>query len=178
MRGLLRDWSPGELLALAGLVVAFLWMAVCGIQAVRLDPLPIASSIVNSSTVDDWDVPPPVPAPATPAILAAIHHNPMRPDRRRAEGRYGQERSTAEIQAPEPPRPVPEFRVVGLVRRPNGRYLAAISWNRAPSQLVRLGEMVQGFRLNRVENDSVYLAREDTAVAVAAPTDGFVMGRP
>lgn len=175
MRLVFRDWTSIELMSLGLCLAGLSWTAVCGLQAARLSPLPEPGPRAPGSALADTALitSPRDAGPATPAILAAIHRNPMRPDRRRADGRYGA-RATPEQAAPaEPRRPVPAFRVVGVVRHPGGRDLAAIAWDRAPSQLVRLGEEVQGFRLNRVADDSVYLAREDTAVSLAAPDDGY-----
>lgn len=178
MRLVLRDWTPIELTSLGLCVAALSWAALCGLQAARLSPLPDPGPRPPRSSLEApaLAVSPSDAGPPTPAILAAIHRNPMRPDRRRADGRYGTRTIPEQATEAAPPRPVPAFRVVGVVRSPGGRDLAAIAWDRSPSQLVRLGEEVQGFRLNRVAADSVYLAREDTALGLPAPDEGYSRG--
>lgn len=173
-----RDWTSIELTSLGLCIAALSWTAVCGLQAARLSPLPEPGPHAPRPSLADTALGRSRSGarPATPAILAAIHRNPMRSDRRRAEGRYGTRAIPEQAAEAAPPGPVPAFRVVGIVRRPGGRDLAAIAWDRSPSQLVRLGEEVQGFRLNRVADDSVYLAREDTALSLPAPDDGYSTG--
>jgi hypothetical protein len=163
---MLRDWTTGNLVGLGVLGLAVVWMVASGCRAARLDPLP-ENSAEGSGRVA-YPVSASAPLPPTPAILAAVRANPMRPDRRRSDGRYGQE-PIAEDAEPEPPEPVPAFRVVGIVQRRTGPDLAAIAADGTSAQLVRQGGRIQGFVLNRVRRDSVFLARPDTAIGLAAP---------
>jgi len=162
----LRDWTSTNLACLGMLGIAVLWVLSAGFRAARLDPLPQATQ----STVPAPAYPRSTPAPIvlSPAILATVRANPMRPDRRRAEGRYGQE-GVAEVGGPVPPPPVPAFQVVGVVRQRTGPNFAAIAWGRSPSRLVRQGDQLEGFVLGRIRADSVFLARPDTAIGLAVP---------
>lgn len=162
----LRDWTTGNLVGLGVLGLAVAWMVASGIRAARLDPLPEGAA--EEARRAPYPVSASAPLPPTPAILAAVRANPMRPDRRRSDGRYGQE-PVAEDAEPELRDPVPAFRVVGIVRRRTGPDLAAIAADRISARLVRRGGQIQGFVLSRVRADSVFLARPDTAIGLAVP---------
>lgn len=162
----LRDWTKVNRAGVLVLAGALVWTLAAGVQAVLLEPLPMASPPAVSSPAYLHSRP--EAAVLTSAILATVHGNPMRPDRQRAEGRYGQN-PVSEIAEPEQRAPVPAFQVVGIVRRRSGPDLAAIAWDRSPSQLVRLGSEIQGFTLNRIRADSIFLARPDTAIGLPVP---------
>lgn len=168
-----RDWTTGNRVGLAVLGLAVAWMMTAGFRAARLDPLP--EGTVEGSRRSAFPTSASAARPPTPAILTAVRANPMRPDRRRAEGRYGQE-PIGEAAEPQAPEPVPAFRVVGIVQRRRGPDLAAIAADRASAQLVRQGDRIRGFVLNRVSDDSVFLARSDTAIGLAAPGRSFAGG--
>lgn len=163
---ILRDWTIGNLLALAVLGLAIGSTLTAGLRAARLDPLP--EGTIEGSPRPSFQTSAPSANPPTPAILTAVRMNPMRPDRRRAEGRYGQE-PVADVAEAQPPEPVPTFRVVGIVQRRRGLDLAAIAADRGSAQLVRQGDRIRGFFLHRVSADSVFLARSDTTIGLAAP---------
>lgn len=166
----LRDWTTANLVGLLALAAAVAWALVVGVNAVLLEPLPVASSAEMAA--------PAYPrsraeaAASAQAILTAVHRNPMRPDRQRAEGRYGQARAP-EIAEAERPGPIPDFHVVGIVRRRSGADLAAIGRGRSPSELVRVGGEIEGFTLNRIGADSIFLARADTAIGLPLPGPGY-----
>lgn len=167
---ILRDWTTGNRVGLAVLGLAIAWMLTAGLRAAHLEPLPegpIEESRRRSYRTSAAAAPPP-----TPAILTAVRANPMRPDRRRAEGRYGRN-PTVEQAEVQPREPVPAFRVVGIVQRRRGLDLAAITTDRSSAQLVRQGDRIQGFVLSRVGADSVFLARSDTTIGLATPGRRF-----
>lgn len=161
-----RDWSRLNLGLLGVLALAVLWTLMAGLRAARLDALPEPAPQSYEPVVYPHSNA--ASLPQTPMVLAAVRSNPMRPDRRRAEGRYGQ----VVIDRPaetEPPAPVPGFRVEGIVRPGRGPALAAIGWDRSPARLVQLGDDLQGFVLDGVRADSVFLARPDTAIGLPVP---------
>jgi hypothetical protein len=161
----LRDWTRVNLACLVMLALTSAWALSIGLRAARLDPLPAAAPPHTPSPAYPHSSP--VPMSQTAAVLAAVRANPMRPDRRRADGRYGQE--PAEAAEPESRAPVPAFRLVGIVQRRSGPDLAAIAGDRSPAQLVRQGGEIHGFVLQDVRSDSVFLARQDTVVGLAVP---------
>lgn len=167
---ILRDWTTGNRVGLVVLGLATACMLTAGFRAARLDPLP--EGAIDGSRRSAYPTSTSAARPPTPAILTAVRANPMRPDRRRAEGRYGQKPISADAE-PQPREPVPAFRVVGIVQRRRGPDLAAIAADRTSAQLVRQGDRIRGFILNRVRADSVFLARSDTTIGLAAPGRRF-----
>ena len=159
-----RDWHGLHLSALAVLFAAVGWAFIGLVNAVILAPLPqgVPNDPPRRIAITKQAV-----EPQTPFILQAVAANPMRPDRHRAPGRFGQIYVVPEPDAPPPP--VPIFRVAGVVNQTHGENLAAIAVGRASPRLVRQGEFVEGFQLVAVRRDSILLVRPDTIILVAVP---------
>lgn len=160
---ILRDWPRHNRAALLLFLAGAGWAVVSLVGAVLLEPLPEAEPGPPTASIRIADQ---SAAPQTPLIIKAVASNPMRPDRRRAPGRFGQ---VIETLTPEKAPPVPKFRVAGVARQTRGADLAAIAIGREPPRLVRQGDTIQGFRLLSVDSDSVHVARADTSVGLLIP---------
>jgi hypothetical protein len=102
------------------------------------------------------------------AIAATVDVDPFHPARTRPGARYvlGGVGPAAPVTAAAPRQPIPMLMLKGLVARPNGQGLAALSVNGRPAQIVRVGQTVESFRLTRVDARSATLTRSDTTLVI------------
>ncbi|MFN2567812.1 MAG: hypothetical protein ABR499_22700 [Gemmatimonadaceae bacterium] len=180
MRALTRLSRP-HLLAVVALAIGVSLCAGTLVRAVRIEAAPAAAVGADSLRVPD------VPERGAAAggaaaigdgavigdaaIVAAVDVDPFHPARTRPGARYvpgGVGPATPAAAAP-PRAPIPMVRLTGLVSRPNGQGLAALSVNGRPARLVRVGQTVEGFRLARIGAGTATLTRPDTTLIVKLP---------
>jgi len=178
VRALTRVGRP-QLLALLALAIGLGLCAATLVRAVRVEAAPRARGAPDTLVVPD------VPARGAAngglapneedggigegAIAATVDVDPFHPARTRPGARYvlSGPVSAAPVAAAAPPRqPIPMLMLKGLVARPNGQGLAALSVNGRPAQIVRVGQTVESFRLTRVDVRSATLTRTDTTLVI------------
>jgi len=175
MRALARLSRP-HLLALLALAIGLGLCAATLVRAVRVEAAPRTRALPDTLVVPD------VPERGAAngdlaanggigeaAIAATVDVDPFHPARTRPGARYvlGGVGPAAPVAIAAPPRqPIPMLMLKGLVTRPNGQGLAALSVNGRPAQIVRVGQTVESFRLTRVDARSATLTRSDTTLVI------------
>jgi hypothetical protein len=170
--------TPAERAALAALGVACLLLGGAVAQAVRLDPAP---------------APAPVPATLAPvsdgqlavvddeALAGAVAADPFSPSRAGivsddAGGQVvGDEAIPASVPPPAEP---PQVRLLGVVVLGEGRGSAALSVAGGPEQLVRVGQQVDRWVLERVGPGTASLARRDDRLVLRIGAPGAAGATP
>lgn len=165
----LREWTAANRAALGVLGASAVLCASAAAGARRVAPLPAAGAPEPPAAM-------PAPAPRQAAasdaqILSAVARDPFRPDRRRPAGRYRlpgdeppPEETPAYTYAP-PPQP-PAFTLLGTVVLGDGRGLAALAGQGGQSRIVRVGEVMDGFRVVRVASGAATLSNGDTTLVL------------
>lgn len=92
------------------------------------------------------------------SLALAVDHDPFQPDRSRPEPyRLPGDEVTVEAPVePEPP-PVPPFRVIGTAVVDEERGLALVQAEDGTQQMMKVGETLLGYRLQRVDSESATL---------------------
>jgi len=176
VRALARLSRP-HLLALLALAIGVGLCAATLVRAVRVEAASAAPAAPDTLAVPDvperGEADGDVAALGEASIDAAVDVDPFHPARTRPGARYvlgGANAPGAPVAATAPPRqPIPMIMLKGLVVRPNGQGLAAVSVNGRPARIVRVGQTVEGLRLTRVDASSATLTRSDTTLVVKLP---------
>jgi hypothetical protein len=157
----LRDLSAGGRAAFGALCLALLVLAAAAAGAARLDPLPVPAATPRAATLPEPASPPPS---VLHAVLAAVERDPFSPDRRRPAERYRMpgELPAAVIAAPART----TIQLHGVVVLPSGGGLAALYAVGRSSQVVRVGQDFEGYRLASVAPGQVVLVGHDTTLTL------------
>jgi hypothetical protein len=152
--------SPAERGTLAALGVACVLLGAAVADAIRLDPPPIPADMpVTLTRASDLRI----TGPSDAALASAAAADPFSPDRvgvgtRDADQEVApDELPGASASAPEPPR----LRLLGVVVLGDGRGSAALSVAGGAAQLVRVGQQVDRWVLERVESGTATLLSRD-----------------
>jgi hypothetical protein len=171
MRALTRLSRP-HLFALGALALGVALCAGSLAGAVRIEAAPAAAVVAESLSVPE--VPERGAAAGdveTDAVDAVVAVDPFHPARTRPGARYvvGGANPSPTPATAQPRVPVPMLRLTGIVARPNGQGMAALSVNGRPSRLVRVGQTIEGMKLARIGAGAATFTRPDTTLVVRLP---------
>jgi hypothetical protein len=152
--------SPAERGALAALGVACVLLGAAVTDAIRLDPPPAPANMpVTLARVSDLQT----AGPSDAALARAAAVDPFSPDRVGVATRDADGEATID-ESPETPASAPEppqLRLLGVVVLGDGRGSAALSVAGGAAQLVRVGQQVDRWVLERVESGTATLVSRD-----------------
>lgn len=123
------------------------------------------------------------PTPAAPVrvdlqedalqVIQAVALNPFRPDRQRAEGRYGHRQETTETYG----EVLPQMRLTGIALG-GRRSLALIVADGQATRLTGVGDTIGPYRIARIDSNIVWLAGSETEFALHLPDPTKFRGKP
>jgi hypothetical protein len=158
----LRDLPGSGRAALAALGLSAIVLGAVARNALTLEALPGAQE-----PGPPMDLPEPVrpPAPLPQVVIAAVERDPFSASRQRATDRY---RLPGEAPLPgaAPRAAIPMIQLHGVITTPNGDGLAALYAMGRTSQVVRVGQVFEGFRLERITGNEVVLVGQDTTLTL------------
>lgn len=166
----MRRWrasTPGNRVAAATVMAAAIACAAAVWDAWRIEAPPAA----------------PAPTPVEPlpvlrtrgpgrteqAISAVVARDPFRRDRRRPPERYRPPgRRAADVRPAQPAPRLPALRLLGTASYEDGRGLAAVS-SGGELRILRVGQVLDGLELLRVDRGSATFAGPDTTIVLRLP---------